>query len=289
MFAATPLNRSSLNTNVRSNPLLSTPYTSMPLHKEHGSFSTPQSAPQSMREELTRPLNQIDSLCQALLRSLAPSQSSTVKPPTAPSTIVFIEVDQALAAAVNMAQVHQEKQREIEALTREILDMERELRDRIQFLADGRNTLNELLRESEETISAIDLASKNVVSYEVVLGYASNLANFTSAPPTMEPPSADAPMSVSAMSTFRPPFPTEEMMRRGKMNEEPPLGSLGETTEIGAVAPSIVPQNAYQEGELAAAAQGLATQYSTYASQHCTTQDDTQASDLFDLDLNPDF
>ena len=171
MFAATPLNRSSLNTNVRSNPLLSTPYTSMPLHKEHGSFPTPQSAPQSMREVLTRPLNQIDSLSQALLRSLAPSQSSTVKPPTAPPTIAFIEVDQALAAAVNMAQVHQEKQREIEALTREILDMERELRDRIQFLADGRNTLNELLRESEETISAIDLASKSTPISSGILTY----------------------------------------------------------------------------------------------------------------------
>jgi len=74
------------------------------------------------------------------------------------------------------------------------------------------------------------------------------------------------------------------------MNEEPPLGSLGEMTEIGAVAPSSVPQNVYQEGDLAAiAAQGLATQYSTYASRHRMTQDDTQAGDLFDLDLNPDF
>ncbi len=73
------------------------------------------------------------------------------------------------------------------------------------------------------------ICPSGAVPYEVILGYASNLANFTSAPP-----SADAPMSVSAMSTFRPPFPTEEMMRRGKMNEEPPLGSLGEMTEIGA-------------------------------------------------------
>jgi len=63
-----------------------------------------------------------------------------------------------------------------------------------------------------------------------------------------------------------------------------------ETPCVIPVAPSSIPQNVYQEGDLAAiAAQGLATQYSTYASRHRTTQDDTQASDLFDLDLNPDF
>ncbi len=161
MFATTPLNRPSLDTNVRSNPLLAAPYTGIPLRKDHGSLPAPQSAPQSMREVLMRPLNHIDSLSQALLRSLAPSQSNAAKPPSAPSITAFMEVDQALATAVNMAQVHQEKQREIEALTKEILDLERELRDRVQFLADGRNTLNEILRESEETIAAIDLASKS--------------------------------------------------------------------------------------------------------------------------------
>jgi len=38
-------------------------------------------------------------------------------------------------------------------------------------------------------------------------------------------------------STFdgplNPPFPTVEMMRKGKLNYEPPLGLLGETREVG--------------------------------------------------------
>ncbi|KAF8324321.1 vitamin-D-receptor interacting mediator subunit 4-domain-containing protein [Cantharellus anzutake] len=288
MFANVSLSRPPIGTS-HSNPLVSGSYAGTPLRKEQGSFPAPQGACQSMREVLMRPLNRIDTLSQALLRSLAPSQSSVAKPPAAPPISAFIETDQALASAVNMAKVHQEKQREIDALTQEILELERDLRDKIRFLVNGRNALGEILRESEESLEAIDQAAKGSVPYDVILGYASNIANFTSAPPTMELPSPNTQMSVSAMSTFRPPFPTEEMMRRGKMNEEPPLGSLGETTEIGAVAPSIVSTNAYQEGDLAVPGPGLATQYSTYASRHRTTQDSAPAGDLFDLDLNPDF
>lgn len=99
-------------------------------------------------------------------------------------------------------------------------------------------------------------------------------------------------------------------MRKGKMNEEPPLGSLGETREVGkrmlslgrlpfsqnlvancwiwiwiATSPSAIPlQNS--DAQMLANHVGP-TQYSTYtaANQHPAANLD----DLFDLDLNPDF
>jgi len=184
------------------------------------------------------------------------------------------------------ARVHQSKQREIDELTAEVLELDSHLREIITFLADGKDMLAEIIAQGDERLQAIELASKGDVSYSVALGYASILANFTSAPPTMDLQHPDKPFDVA----FRPPFPTEEMMRKGKMNEEAPLGSLGETREVGRpLSPSAIPprpSNADQYSQQShALAQGVPTQYSTYNHHPPSGAKD----DLFDLDLNPDF
>lgn len=71
------------------------------------------------------------------------------------------------------------------------------------------------------------------VSHKTILSYASNLAKFTSAPPSNEPLRPESIFEGSLV----PPFPTVEMMRKGKMNLEAPLGSLGETREVGRCEP----------------------------------------------------
>jgi mediator of RNA polymerase II transcription subunit 4 len=70
-----------------------------------------------------------------------------------------------------------------------------------------------------------------MVSYTDLLTYASRLSAFTSAPPNMP----DLAPGQPPPPLFFPPFPNEEKMRRGRLNEEAPLGQglLGEARSVG--------------------------------------------------------
>ena len=67
------------------------------------------------------------------------------------------------------------------------------------------------------------------IPYPELLAYAQSLSSFTSAPPNM--PDRNVPGPPPPL--FFPPFPNEEKMRRGHMNDEAPLGLLGETHSVG--------------------------------------------------------
>ena len=91
---------------------------------------------------------------------------------------------------------------------------------------------------------------------------------------------------------FFPPFPNEEKMRRGRLNEEAPLGQLGETHSVGRgkrylarwcatlVYPSLAPAASPEKPELHAP---LPMGNYPYRLEHPPDQ----VFDL-DLDLNPD-
>lgn len=140
----------------------------------------------------------------------------------------------------------------------------------------------------------------------MILSYASNLARYTSAPPTMEPLLPESMFN----GPINPPFPTVEMMRRGKMNFEPPLGTLGETREVGrrkfgrstdsynstkllvfTGSPGLSPSLAqsHLDASQPSLAHGGPTQYSTYAAAQQQASSSANLDNLFDLDLNPDF
>ena len=71
------------------------------------------------------------------------------------------------------------------------------------------------------------------VPYPELLSYAQRIALFTSAPPNMPDtidPNLPNPPNVPL---FFPPFPNEEKMRRGLMNNEAPLGIIGEAHSVG--------------------------------------------------------
>lgn len=68
------------------------------------------------------------------------------------------------------------------------------------------------------------------IPYPELLAYAQSLSAFTSAPPNM--PDLALP-GQPPPPLFFPPFPNEEKMRRGHMNDEAPLGLLGETHSVG--------------------------------------------------------
>lgn len=111
----------------------------------------------SMSSILTGPLNELHALSQVLFQSLSPPQT---KPPPPPPLEAFLRCDKALADAMNIAQTHQIKQRKIEALGSEILDLEAQWRNICEELAQGKSELEELIEEGEERLKAIEQAKK---------------------------------------------------------------------------------------------------------------------------------
>lgn len=114
-----------------------------------------------MSSTLLAPLNELQALSHTLFLSLAPPQS---KPPPPPPLSAFLDCDKALASAINLAHVHQIKQRKIDVLEAEILELESQWRDICTELANGKVELEELIEEGDERIKAIDEAKKGVCS-----------------------------------------------------------------------------------------------------------------------------
>jgi len=222
-----------------------------------------------MSSTLLTPLNQLQGLAHTLFLSLSPPQA---KPPPPPPLSAFLECDRALASAINLAHIHQIKQRKIDALEAEILALECEWREICKELAQGKTELEELVEEGETRIKAIEQAKKASIPYPELLAYAQSLSAFTSAPPNM--PDLALP-GQPPPPLFFPPFPNEEKMRRGRLNAEAPLGLLGETHSVGR--PLTVSPKAERNTHISGANM---YRQDTHASQ-------SQFFDL-DLDLNPD-
>lgn len=180
-----------------------------------------------MSAALLAPLNELQNLSHTLIQSLCPVQT---KPPPAPSLSAFVNCDEALSSAVNLAQRHQIKQKKIDTLGLEVLDLEVRLREIITELKDGKKELETMIEEGEKRIKAVEDARKASIPYSELLTYAQSLSAFTSAPPNM--PDISLP-GQPPPPLFFPPFPNEEKMRRGHLNAEAPLGVLGETHSIG--------------------------------------------------------
>ncbi|KAL6309306.1 vitamin-D-receptor interacting mediator subunit 4-domain-containing protein [Sparassis latifolia] len=226
-----------------------------------------------MTEILLEPLNTLQALSQQLFQSLGPVQA---RPPPPPPISVFVAVDDALASAVQLSRTHQVKQRRIEQLKREVLELEGRWRQIVQELEDGRRELGVIVRDGEERIKSIEEAKTASIPYPELLAYAQSLSAFTSAPPNM--PDLALP-GQPPPPLFFPPFPNEEKMRRGHMNDEEPLGILGETHSVGK-APTVSPKSVERQPLMAGPAAN------PYRADLRASQQQ-QFFDL-DLDLNPD-
>jgi len=181
----------------------------------------------SMSSILLAPLNDLQALSQTLFLALSPIHS---KPPPPPPLSSFLACDQALASAISLAHKHQIKQRKIEVLKSEILELDSRWREICMELEAGKRELEEMIEEGDQRMQAIEEAKKASIPYPELLAYAQSLSAFTSAPPNM--PDLALP-GQPPPPLFFPPFPNEEKMRRGRLNEEAPLGLLGETHSVG--------------------------------------------------------
>ncbi|KAI0319982.1 vitamin-D-receptor interacting mediator subunit 4-domain-containing protein, partial [Amylostereum chailletii] len=173
------------------------------------------------------PLNNLHALSQALFLSLSPPQT---KPPPPPPISAFSDCDAALATALHLARTHQVKQRRIETLKDQVVELENAWRAIVADLEQGRLELEALIEEGDERIKAIEQAKAASIPYPDLLAYAQSLSAFTSAPPNM--PDLSLP-GQPPPPLFFPPFPNEEKMRRGHLYAEAPLGPLGETHSVG--------------------------------------------------------
>jgi mediator of RNA polymerase II transcription subunit 4 len=115
-----------------------------------------------MRQTLAEPVQQLEQLSQALLRSLGPA-SASYKVPAPPPIEAFAQADAALASALHEARLHQVKQLEIERLTEEIVDLDAQLRGIVATLSDGLDELGRIVAEGEETMGTIERASKGAL------------------------------------------------------------------------------------------------------------------------------
>jgi len=223
-----------------------------------------------MSEQLLKPIEEFQRLSQTLFLSLSGDQTARRVPP--PPVSSFIECDAEISRALDVARTHQIKQRKIEALKQEILDLDAQWRHICSELEAGKQELEIMVKEGNERIESIEKAKHASLPYPELLAYAQSLSSFTSAPPNMPdlmlPGQPPPPL-------FFPPFPNEEKMRRGRLNAEAPLGPLGETHSVGK-APAVSPKPDEPPQHVFGA--------NPYRMDHRPHQD---VFDL-DLDLNPD-
>jgi len=156
-----------------------------------------------------------------------------------------------------------------------MVELENRWRDICRELATGKKELEEVIEEGDERIKGIDAARKAAIPYPELLAYAQKLAMFTSAPPNMP----DGPLQGQQTMDIFPPFPNETNMRMGKLNQEEPLGQLGETHSVKRAptpTPAVEPSaNLHAPG------------HNPY--RHEFREPQTQFFDIdLDLDLNPD-
>jgi mediator of RNA polymerase II transcription subunit 4 len=111
--------------------------------------------PDSTTSLLLGPLNHLNSVAQQLLQSLSPPHT---KPPLPPPITALAEADAALAAAVQLAHIHQKKQQRIEALKADVLALENSWRDVIVQLEEGRRDLETIISEGDDRLNAIEQA-----------------------------------------------------------------------------------------------------------------------------------
>jgi Vitamin-D-receptor interacting Mediator subunit 4 len=114
----------------------------------------------SMGSLLLRPLNEIQHLSQTLLLSLSGSQ--TAKRPPPPQVVAFLECDTAMAQALHLARRHQIKQRKIQALKNEILDLDSRWKEICAELESWKRELEVMINEGEKRIKAIGKAKDGV-------------------------------------------------------------------------------------------------------------------------------
>jgi hypothetical protein len=115
--------------------------------------------PPSMSSMLLQPLNDLQVLSQAMFVSLSSTQP---RPPPMPPVEAFLDCDNRLAAAVQLARRHQMNYRRIEAIKDEIIELERCWHESCIELETGNNELKAMIDEAGERLQGIELSGNGI-------------------------------------------------------------------------------------------------------------------------------
>ena len=110
----------------------------------------------SMSDQLLKPIEEFQRLSQTLFLSLSGDQTARRVP--LPSVSSFVECDAQISRALDIARTHQIKQRKIEALKQDILDLNAQWRHICSELEAGKQELEIMIKEGDERIESIDRA-----------------------------------------------------------------------------------------------------------------------------------
>lgn len=114
----------------------------------------------SMMTILLDPLEDLHKLSQALFLSLGPPQS---KPPAFPPLSQFLDCDATLSSAVQLAHAHQAKQRRIEVLQTEILELDANWRQICIELDRGKRELEAVIKHGDARVTAMEKAKQGTL------------------------------------------------------------------------------------------------------------------------------
>ncbi|PVF96452.1 hypothetical protein CPB86DRAFT_816328 [Serendipita vermifera] len=229
------------------------------------------SSSDSMRKILETPISQLQTISNALFSAL--STGHTSDPPIA----ALAACDASLAEAMKLTRTHLLKQKRIEQLMDEVYELDAQLVEIVESLSTGQRELQAIIEEGEERIATAERAQKSAVPYSSLIIYGSKLADFTSAPPNAP---ADDKEPASLPYAFHPPFPATEVMQRGRLGAQEPIGPVGEIRPMG---DTKVPP--FMEPGTSAQARPRPMQQNT---QQPIRRPAIANMDIFDLDLNPE-
>lgn len=169
----------------------------------------------------------------AILSSPAPTS-------TTPIFLAISEVDRKLALLLIYVAEHQEKQRYVDSLVDALKTTETAWRQGTAILHSSIVELSPIILSGANDRVLIEKSKEAALSSATLLSYARLLAPFTSAPPSslfsaeqkaggaMDPSGRSLPLGAL------PPFPTEGIMRRGRLQfGKGGEGELGEVGEVG--------------------------------------------------------
>ncbi|GAA5897021.1 uncharacterized protein JCM6883_006554 [Sporobolomyces salmoneus] len=238
------------------------------------------------------------------------------------------EIDHKLSSLLSLIAQHQERQSRINQLLSSLSSLSSTSSTSTSLLSSSLSSLSPLIASGHLDRQSISSSTSSPLSSSSILSYARLLAPFTSAPPSsLFPPGEKLrgagmkdPTGRSLPIGSLPPFPTEGIMRRGRLQfgREFAGDGLGQTGEIGArtegheLHPSVAPTTNGASGAGATGGETMerlqyeAKQYESSHQAHAGSANFASSTNSngvngaenegeeeeeefeFDLDLNPD-
>lgn len=197
--------------------------------------------------QLSHLISEFTTLSIRLFTILSSPPSLNTSTLTAPIYESLSIVDLKLSQLVKLVAQHQQRQTRINELVTSLSTLSQSSYSSTTTLSDCISRLDPIIESGQLDRSSILFSSstRNPLSADSLLSYARLLAPFTSAPPSsLYPPNeklrglgATDPTGRSLPPGAIPPFPTEGVMRRGRLQFGREVGGagdgLGQTGEIG--------------------------------------------------------